>query len=136
MRAKEVSSAFTTEKVSETRDFYIKYLGARLTFDCGWYINLQFGNDSATLQFMSPQKPEHKLSKACGLIYNFSVDDVDKEYDRVTKDGLTIGTPLNDAPWGDRYFIVIDPIGIALYFYKQIEPTPEFKQYIKESNEQ
>ena len=28
-----VSAAFTTEKVEESRDFYVRHLGARVTFD-------------------------------------------------------------------------------------------------------
>ena len=77
MIAKTVSAAFTTEKVEETKNFYVKYFGATVTFDCGWYVNLQFGGESSTLQFMSPQQPEHRLCNGAGLIYNFKVDDVD-----------------------------------------------------------
>lgn len=61
-----VSAAFTTEKVEESRDFYVKHLGARVTFDCGWYVNLEFGSKSAALQFMSPHGPEHRLSDPGG----------------------------------------------------------------------
>jgi len=37
--------------------------------------------------------------------------------------------PLEDHPWGDRGFGIVDPNGIILYFYKKIEPAEEFKQY-------
>jgi uncharacterized glyoxalase superfamily protein PhnB len=131
MYAKSVSAAFTTEKVSETRDFYIKYFNAKVTFDCGWYVNLEFGNPSATLQFMSPQKPEHQLSTGAGLIYNFAVDDVDYEYKKLTKAGLDVTVPLEDHPWGDRGFAVQDINGISLYLYSEREPSGEFKQYYK-----
>jgi len=55
MRVQALSVAFTTNKVEESRGFYIKYLDAKVTFDCGWYMNLEFDNKSSTIQFMPPQ---------------------------------------------------------------------------------
>ncbi len=39
--------------------------------------------------------------------------------------------PIEDHPWGDRGFSVLDPNGIALYIYSDREPTGEFKAYFK-----
>ncbi len=129
MKANALSPAFTTDKVAETRDFYVKYFDAKITFDCGWYVNLEFGNEASTLQFMSPQQPEHQLSSGAGLIYNFAVENVDQEYERLTRAGLAVVVPLEDHPWGDRGFAVQDPNGISLYLYSEREPDEEFKQY-------
>ncbi|NTW57372.1 MAG: glyoxalase [Chlorobiaceae bacterium] len=129
MRPKSLSAAFTTNRVGEARDFYVRYFGAKVTFDCGWYVNLEFGNSASTLQFMSPLQPEHKLSSSAGLMYNFLVDDVDQEYMRLTGAGLTAVVPLEDHPWGDRGFSVQDPNGISLYIYSERSPTEEFRQY-------
>ena len=135
MNALTLSPAFTTDNVAETRDFYVKYFAAKITFDCGWYVNLEFGNAASTLQFMSPQQPEHQLSSAAGLIYNFAVEDVDMEYERLTKAGLAVVVPLEDHPWGDRGFAVQDPNGISLYLYSEREPDEEFKQYYVETED-
>jgi len=132
MNINTLSAAFTTEKVEESRDFYIKYFGAKVTFDCGWYVNLQFGSELSTLQFMSPQQPEQSLSESAGLMYNFSVQDVDEEYKRLTDAGLEVIVPLEDHPWGDRGFAIKDPNGISLYIYSDREPSEEFKQYYKQ----
>ena len=131
MNIRSVSSAFTTDKVAETRDFYVRHFGARVTFDCGWYVNLEFGDPSSTLQFMSPRQPEHLLSSGAGLIYNFAVDDVDREHERLTGEGLEVVVPLEDHPWGDRGFAVRDPNGISLYLYSEREPDEEFRQYYR-----
>ncbi len=131
MIASSVSAAFTTDKVEETRDFYVKHLGAKVTFDCGWYVNLEFGHPYCSLQFMAPQDTHKKLGDASGLIYNFAVDDVDQEHERLTGEGLTPVLPIEDHPWGDRGFAVQDPNGITLYIYSEREPTEEFKQYYK-----
>ena len=132
MNIKNVSSAFTTDNVKGSRDFYVQHFGATVTFDCGWYVNLQFGDESSTLQFMSPQQPEQPLSSGAGLMYNFAVEDVDKEYQRLTAAGLDLIVPLEDHPWGDRGFALQDPNGISLYIYSNREPSEEFKQYYKD----
>ncbi len=129
MKTSSVSAAFTTEKVAETRDFYVKHLGARVTFDCGWYVSLDFGQGAGSLQFMSPQQPEHTLAHPAGLIYNICVTDVDHEYARLTEAGLAVIVPLEDHPWGDRGFAIQDPNEIVLYLYTEKEPSEEFKQY-------
>ncbi len=38
MIAKTLSACITTEKVDELRDFYVDHFGAKVTFDCGWYV--------------------------------------------------------------------------------------------------
>lgn len=130
----DVSCSFSTEKVQETRDFYVKYLGARVIFDCGWYVNLELGGNVATIQFMSPQRPEHQLSSSAGLTYNFNVADVDAEYKRLAKENVEIAIPLEDHPWGDRGFGIKDPNGITLYIYSEIDPSEEYQKFYK-SNE-
>lgn len=130
MYANVISPCITTAKVEESRDFYVKYFGAKVTFDCGWYVNLQFGKESSSLQFMAPQ-PGQPIGNTSGLGYNFFVDDVDAEYELLTSAGLQPTMPLEDHPWGDRGFAVQDPNGVALYIYSEREPSPEFKPYYK-----
>ena len=43
MFVNSISACIATAKVQESRDFYVKHFGAKVTFDCGWYVNLQFG---------------------------------------------------------------------------------------------
>ena len=132
MIANTLSACIATEKVEESRDFYVKYFSAKVTFDCGWYVNLQFGKETSELQFIAPQEAQSPACNPEGLVYNFSVDDVDTEYDRLTAAGLTPVMPLEDHPWGDRGFAIVDPNGVALYIYSDREPADEFKQYYKD----
>jgi len=100
-----------------------------VTFDCGWYVNMKFGNSDATLQFMAPQNSEQPMVSDTGLIYNFAVDDVDAEYERLVSAGLEVVVPPEDHPWGDRGFAVLDPNGISLYIYSDREPSDEFTRF-------
>lgn len=122
-----LSPCITTLKVEESRDFYVKNFGAKITFDCGWYVNLEFGK-GATLQFMAPQ-PNQPLCNPAGLTYNVRVTDVDTVFQSLAASGLVATMPLEDHPWGDRGFAVQDPSGITLYIYSDREPGDEFKQY-------
>ncbi|NTV98851.1 MAG: glyoxalase [Chlorobiaceae bacterium] len=131
MKVLSLSAAFTTIDVEKTRDFYVRHFAAKVTFDCGWYVNLEFGSPSATLQFMSPQKPEHQPGTSEGLIYNIAVAEVDREYERLTGEGLEAVVPLENHPWGDRGFAVRDPNGISLYIYSERKPDEEFMQYFR-----
>lgn len=131
MIAKSLSPCVTTDKVAESRDFYVKNFQARVNFDCGWYVDLHFGSPSAALQFMAPQQEGQPPCDCSGLVYNFAVEDVDKEYRRLTRAGLEPVMPLEDHPWGDRGFAIQDPNGIQLYIFSEIEPSPEFQQYYK-----
>ena len=131
MIANTLSACMATEKVEESRDFYVKYFDAKVSFDCGWYVNLKFGQETSALQFIAPQDPAPPACNPAGLIYNFAVNDVDAEYQRLTDAGLTPVMPLEDHPWGDRGFSVLDPNGVSLYIYSDREPSEEFKPYYK-----
>jgi len=131
MEALGLTAAFTTDKLEESRDFYVKYFGAKVTFDCKWYVTLEFGNETLSLQFMTPHQPEHKLCSGDGLMYNFKVQNVDDEFNKLRDANVPITLPLEDHPWGDRGFAVRDPNGISLYIYSEREPSDQFKKYYK-----
>ncbi len=131
MKANNLSSCIITDKIDESREFYTKNFNAKIIFDCGWYLNMEFGDTKSTLQFMSPQQPDQLTSDGSGLIYNFEVDDVDLEYEKLIKLKNQAIMPLDNHPWGDRGFAISDPNGITLYIYSIREPSQEFKQYFK-----
>lgn len=132
MKPSALSSCITTNLVQESRDFYLKYFGAKVAFDCGWYVSVEFGQRATSLQFMAPQ-PGQSLCNPAGLTYNFCVQDVDAEYQALTEAGIEVTVPLEDHPWGDRGFAINDPNGIVLYIYSDREPSDEFRQYLNPS---
>ncbi len=131
MIANTLSPCVATEKVEESRDFYVEHFGAKVTFDCGWYVNLQIGKKTSELQFMSSRGTSSPPCNPAGLTYNFLVDDVDAEHARLRAAGISTVMPLEDHPWGDRGFAILDPNGITLYIYSPREPAESFKQFIK-----
>jgi uncharacterized glyoxalase superfamily protein PhnB len=130
MRTKELSTCFVTNEVDLCRQFYQRHFSAKAIFDCGWYVNLRIGGNGPSIQFMQPQK-DMPIFSGAGVMLNFKVDDVDSEHTRLMEAGLQVVMPLEDHPWGDRGFSVIDPIGNSVYIYSDRVPSDEFKQYYK-----
>lgn len=132
MIANRLSAFIVSDKVDESRAIYVTHFGAQVPFDCGWYVNLRFGRETAELQFMAPCEPEAPPCNPAGLMLNFAVGDVDAEHDRLKAAGLTPVRPLEDHPWGDRGFAIQDPNGVILYIYSEREPADEFRKYFKD----
>ncbi len=128
MNINEMSTCFITDDVDSCREFYEKYFAAEVFFNCSWYINLRIGGDGPSIQFMKPQGDMPPYGGK-GIMLNMRVSDVDQEYSRLIDAGLQAAMPLEDHPWGDRGFSVIDPIGNSVYIYSDRQPTDEYKQY-------
>jgi len=130
MNVTELSTCFITNKVDTCREFYQRHFSAQAVFDCGWYVNLRLGGDGPSIQFMEPQG-DMTIFSGSGIMLNFNVNDVDSEYTRLMEAGLQAAMPLEDHPWGDRAFSIIDPIGNSVYIYSDREPSDEFKHYFR-----
>ena len=52
----------------------------------------------------------------------FFVEDVDALYASLVANGVVIAHAPQDAPWGERYFHCLDPMGHELSF-----ATPDYK---------
>ncbi len=130
MNTNELSTCFCTTDVDKCREFYSRYFAAETIFDCRWYLNLRIGENGPTIQFMQPQENMPTFG-GTGVTLNFKVDDVDAEHSRLKKAGLKTAMPLEDHPWGDRGFSIVDPIGISVYIYSDREPADEFRPYYK-----
>ncbi|WP_354700190.1 hypothetical protein DSM112329_00454 [Paraconexibacter sp. AEG42_29] len=59
---------------------------------------------------------------ADGLLVAFVVDAIDEEYARLQAEGVSITTPIETEPWGERYFQVTDPNGVVLQLVQWMTP--------------
>ncbi|MDA0633865.1 VOC family protein [Nonomuraea sp. MCN248] len=122
-----------TDKVAESRDFYVRLFGFEVTFEADWYISLRRdAYELALLDHMHPTLPEGYRKKAAGLLLNFEVGDADAEWERlVTGEGLAPALPLRSEDFGQRHFIVADPNGVLIDVIQPIEPAGEYvAQYV------
>lgn len=64
--------------------------------------------------------------RADGRLMVFVVDDIDGESTRLPAEGVPILTPIETEPWGERFFQVADPNGIAIPLVQWItESSPQ-----------
>ncbi|MDV3222056.1 VOC family protein [Intrasporangium sp.] len=72
---------------------------------------------------LSTFKPSSAAGPADGLLVVFTVDDIDGEYARLQSEDVTIVTPIETEPWGERYFQMTDPNGVVYQLVQWVEPT-------------
>ncbi len=129
MIPKQMSPSVVLPEIDTARAFYETHFDAKTVFDAGHYLVLKIG--PVEFAMMAPEAGGAEPYGGAGLIYNFEVDDVDQEYDRLMSRGLEVVMPLEDHPWGDRGFSVNDPNGVSIYIYTEKEPDESFKQFFK-----
>ena len=125
MNISDLSVTFTISNLEETRRFYERYFGAKASFDCGWYVILRLTGikEGPEICFMEPRDGAQAFTG--GATLNLRVTEVDAVHTQLTEKGLTPLIPLEDHPWGDRGFGILDPCGIVVYFYQDIEPSAQ-----------
>jgi uncharacterized glyoxalase superfamily protein PhnB len=135
MKASQYYPVLMTDRVRETAQFYIDHFRFRALFESDWYLHLQSSEDEhvnlAVLQSTHETVPAAaRGNNATGILINFEVDDVDREYERVRSAKLPILLALRDEPFGQRHFITQDPNGVMIDVIKPIPPDEAFmKQY-------
>lgn len=118
-----------TQKVAETRDFYVQHFGFEISFEADWYISLQHesGVQLAILDYTHPTMPADYRKPVQGLLLNFEVQDATAEYERLIKGlGLPVMRDLRDEDFGQRHFITVDPAGVLVDVIEIIPPSAEF----------
>jgi len=126
-----------TDQVLVTAAFYIEHFGFEKVFEADWYISLKrTDNDMAfelaILDAAHPTIPEPYRTTVKGMIFNFEVDDVDAEYERlIQRAKLPLELDIRSEEFGQRHFITADPNGILLDIITVIPPTEAFSsQYV------
>jgi len=128
MKIKRVDSTISTNKLQESKEFYMEHFNFRLVYESDWYIELIARDLPNGISFTLPQREEGEFFNGKGLIISFEVDDVDAEYDRLKAEGVQIYQEMQDKPWGERSFVIDDPNGVHIYIYTSTSPNPEYQQ--------
>lgn len=130
MKIKSTDIGITTDKLTESRDFYVKHLGFQAVWEGEWYIHLQNGDiEVGLLQPNHPTQPAifHQTYPGHGMWISFEVDNVDAEYERLRAEGIAMDLELKDEPWGQRHFCFRDPNGVAIDILQKIPMVKEYE---------
>lgn len=125
MNNRQLWTGFITEKVAESRDFYVRALACEVAYaaEGDWFVLLKFGDSE--LAFMRPdldfQAPVFRGAYAGqGAWITVEVPDAEKECARIRRMGIPLRVELRDEPWGDRHFAIADPNGIGVDFVQRL----------------
>ncbi len=126
----KLNAGVITEKLAETKDFYIRNLGFGVTFENEFYLLMHTPNKQAELSFLKPNHPTQKPIfqkpfNGNGMYLTIEVEDVDRLYKKIQDKGVPIAIEIRDEPWGDRHFAIVDPNGIGIDLVTFTKPTVE-----------
>jgi catechol 2,3-dioxygenase-like lactoylglutathione lyase family enzyme len=100
----------TSDRMDESREFYVGFLGFEMAMSMGWIMT-----------FVSPTNPtaqvtvvQRKDSSEPHPDLTVEVSDVDAIHKRALERRLEVVYPMTDEPWGVRRFFVADPNGVVI----------------------
>ena len=104
--------------IMRTKDFYIDQLGFELQSDYGNYLLIK--KDGIELHFFEFESLNP--NENYGQVY-IRVNDIDKLYNQLIEDSVPIhpNGKLEDKPWGQKEFSLLDPDNNLLTFGQAIQ---------------
>ena len=134
-----VRRAFPTilsDRLAETRDFYVGLLGFEVAYDSDWFVAL-LSRDPAdpteTVHELGVQAVGHELvplpyrADPAGVVLTFVVDDVDAVHADARRRGLPVVAPPREVFYGRRRMLVTDPNGLLVDVSTPSTPSPDFR---------
>jgi catechol 2,3-dioxygenase-like lactoylglutathione lyase family enzyme len=110
MSVQRVVPDITTDRIEESREFYVGLLGFEVAMDMDWVVTLVSPvNRTAQVILMTrdaraPLQPQMSIE----------VTNVDAVHAEALRRGDDVIYPLTDEPWGVRRFFVRDPSGVVV----------------------
>ena len=121
MNPKNILPLIVTDKLAETKKFYVQQAGFELVTEMEGYLSFRYGGGSGLeLSFMTPGVSpigERSAFDGNGLVISIPTRDADAKAGEMTSRGVTLESEPTDRPWGWRSFTTSDPNGVILDFF-------------------
>ena len=133
MQLNSVYPVICTDKMAESKAFYLNYFPFELTFEADWYVSLKSKGERpfelALLDYQHETIPEaYRKRFSGGLLINVEVEEVDSVFEAFKKAGLPVHLELRSEAFGQRHFITSDPNGVLIDVIKVIPFSEEFRE--------
>lgn len=107
-----------SDRLGESRDFYVSLLGFEVNFDSDWYVQLRSPShpelELGLIARSSALVPPRFQQAPTGMFITVVVPDVDAVYAKA----LALGIPILQEPrnefYGQRRFLTVDPNGCLI----------------------
>jgi PhnB protein len=118
-----------SERLAETRDFYVSLFGWRVDFDSDWFVHLQAA-DNASVELGILRRDHEIVPRAfavspSGVMVTLVVPDVDAVYRVVLERGIELVEAPRDLFYGQRRMLLRDPNGTLVDVSSECSPAPE-----------
>lgn len=116
MRITASAISLNVDDIGASAAFARRHFGFSESMAADGFVSLSRDDAGFNLIFLrvglATFKPAWASGRADGLLIVFVVEDIDGEYARLQAAGVTITTPIETEPWGERFFQVADPNGV------------------------
>lgn len=121
-------SVYITKHLTESRDFYVKWLDFEVVFEASWFVYMQSqGDRKLSLAFIDETHPSSPPAYGTfnkqGSFLTLQVRDVSSVYNRLKTSGAPLTYDLKKEDWGQMRFGLTDPNGLYIDIVQQIEPA-------------
>ncbi len=123
-----LNAGIITEKLQQTKEFYVHMLDFRVVWESDWFILLSTPNGADTISFLTPEHPTQALDHfkkpflGTGIYFTIEVDDVDDYHEKIQEKNVPMALDIRSEPWGDRHFAITDPNNIGIDFVTHSPP--------------
>ena len=118
MTLKRILTNICSDRLVESRDFYVVLLDFTVKYDSDWYVQLA---SSENPEFeLGIIRRDHELvpydhqTSPSGVYITFVVTNVDQVYRQALAMGLSIVQPPRNEFYGQRRFLTVDPNGCLI----------------------
>lgn len=130
MKIRDFFALVATEKLFESRDFYVKHFGFAVIFESTIYIQLQIPSEAGGSFSLALMPCDHPFGEAYrerfngkGVYLTIEVANSAAVHDKLKAEGAPIVQGLKDEDWGQRHFLTQDPGGMTIDIVESIEPA-------------
>lgn len=128
MRLTDTALSLNVDDVEASASWLQQHLGFTRQMEADGFASLRHPDAGLNVIFLRTGletfKPAPVAGRADGLLVVLVVDDVDGEYERLQAEGVTVVTPIETEPWGERYFQVADPNGVVYQLVEWVHEPP------------
>ena len=118
MTLQRILTNICSDRLAESRDFYVELLDFTVKYDSDWYVQL-VSKENAEFEFGIIRR-DHELvplkyqTSPGGVYVTFVVSNVDQSYEKALAMKLTIVQPPRNEFYGQRRFLTVDPNGFLI----------------------
>jgi catechol 2,3-dioxygenase-like lactoylglutathione lyase family enzyme len=110
MSIRRVVPDIESERIDESREFYVGVLGLEVVMDLGFVMTLASStNPTAQITLMRSDRSARVKPQ-----FTVEVADVDRVHAEAVRRRAEVVYPLTDEPWGVRRFFLRDPNGVVI----------------------